>query len=159
MLDHRQRLVQAVSKEVKPIIEAMVYILVEVKAGKTKDHTIISIVIYRGSGVGVEDCVAVSKNIYPRLEMVEGIDNFKLEISSPGVGRILKAPGEYKIFKGKPVAVLTIDASEWKRGIIDHTNKQSLFLKVNGEIVEIKLCKIKKSKLDFFMEKEKKNVL
>ena len=159
MLNHRQRLIEAIGKEVKPLIEAMDFIPLEIKAGKTKDQTIVSIVIYRVSGVGVYDCVAVSKNIYPRLEMIDMLGNFKLEISSPGIGRVLKQRAEYKIFKGRPVAVLLLYASEWKRGIIDHVNEESLFLSIKGKMVEIKFCDIKRSKLDFFNREEEKDVL
>lgn len=154
MLNHRRKLIETISKEVKPVIEAMDIIPVEIRAGKAKNYTNISIIIHKASGVSVADCAAVSKNIYPRLEMIDELGDFRLEISSPGTGRILKERAEYNIFKGRPVAVLLHNASEWKNGIIDHVNKESLFLSVNGKMIKINFSDIKRTKLDFLKEEE-----
>jgi ribosome maturation factor RimP len=145
----------AVNHEVEPIIKAMGFIPVEVKVGRTKNQSIISIVIYRSEGVGVDDCAKVSKNIYPRLELVEELGNFSLEVSSPGIGRILRTKEEYKIFQGRAVSILTSQSNEWLNGIIDHVDDCYVFLNVKGNIMSVGFDVIKKAKLAYSLEEGK----
>lgn len=55
-----------------------------------------------GSGVSVEDCVAVSNQL-SRVLMVENIDYDRLEVSSPGLDRALVKPADYRRFAGQDV--------------------------------------------------------
>lgn len=53
-------------------------------------------------GVDVEDCAAVSDHLSHVLA-VENIDYDRLEISSPGLDRVLKKPSDFERFSGSEV--------------------------------------------------------
>ena len=54
--------------------------------------------------VTVEDCEAVTRQLQYVLE-VENVDYARLEVSSPGLDRPLKTPGQYLRFAGQPVQI------------------------------------------------------
>lgn len=56
------------------------------------------------SGVTVDDCEAVSRQVSRVLE-VEGVEYARLEVSSPGVDRPLKRPEDFERFVGSEVSV------------------------------------------------------
>jgi ribosome maturation factor RimP len=53
-------------------------------------------------GIGIEDCTAVSNHL-TRLFAVENIDYDRLEVSSPGLDRLLKKPADFERFAGQEV--------------------------------------------------------
>ena len=55
-----------------------------------------------GEHVTVDDCEAVTRQLQYVLE-VENVDYARLEVSSPGLDRPLKKPGDYVRFVGHPV--------------------------------------------------------
>lgn len=56
------------------------------------------------SSVTVEDCAAVSHQL-TRVFTVENIDYDRLEVSSPGMDRPLKKPGDFARFSGHEVQI------------------------------------------------------
>jgi ribosome maturation factor RimP len=55
-------------------------------------------------GVDVEDCALVSSHL-SRVLIVENIDYKRLEISSPGLDRVLKKPSDFERFSGSEVGL------------------------------------------------------
>lgn len=56
----------------------------------------------KSGGVDVEDCAAVSDHL-SRVLVVENVDYERLEISSPGLDRVLKKPSDFERFSGAQV--------------------------------------------------------
>ncbi|WP_126445569.1 ribosome maturation factor RimP [Sulfuricystis multivorans] len=56
------------------------------------------------SGVTVDDCATVSNHL-TRLFEVENVDYDRLEVSSPGLDRLLKKPADFARFVGQEVQV------------------------------------------------------
>lgn len=56
------------------------------------------------NGVDVEDCAKVSNQLSRLLE-VEGIDYDRLEVSSPGLDRLVKKPADFQRFAGQDVQI------------------------------------------------------
>ena len=57
-----------------------------------------------GSGITVDDCERVSRQLQYALE-VEGMDYKRLEVSSPGLDRLLRTAGDLRRFAGQAVDV------------------------------------------------------
>ena len=143
---------QTIINEIEPIITGMGFMLVELKFGRSKNQQHISIIIYRAEGVGVDDCAALSKNLRPRLEMIEGLDELRLEVSSPGLARVIKNRNEYKIFQGRGVHILLNDGHSRQGGIIADVEGETLLLNKNGNMMKIKFDDIQKARLDYAEE-------
>ncbi|MBN1698691.1 MAG: hypothetical protein JW881_14340 [Spirochaetales bacterium] len=122
--------------------------IVEVRIGRTKHISEVLVVVYGPEGVGIDDCVRISKTIHPRLQLCEELDNVVLKVSSPGLDRIFKSRREYDIFKKKGIKVLLYDANTWLGGILEGVTDDTLLLGIGDESRKIDLSRIKKVKLD-----------
>ncbi len=143
---------QKIINEIEPIINGMGFMLVELKFGRSRKQQHISIIIYRPESVGVNDCAALSKNLKPRLELIEGLDKLRLEVSSPGLKRVIKSRNEYKIFKGRGVHIFLNDGHSQCGGIITDIKGETLLLDKDGQITGIKFDDIRKARLDYTEE-------
>ena len=139
---------------VEPILAGMGYALVELALGRRKGTTRVSVVIYRQEGVGVDDCAEVSGMLLPRLETIEGMADVSLEVSSPGIERALRSPSEYAVFAGRGVRFLAGDETEWRGGIIDRVEGETLWLRIGRERKGFALALIRKARLDHSVEVE-----
>jgi ribosome maturation factor RimP len=150
---------ETVREEIGPLVTALGFTLIEVNVFRSKGVRTVKLVIYRPAGVGIDDCAAVSRSVHPRLELMSELGVCSLEVSSPGIGRVLKDAAEYEIFRGRGASVLIIDESEWHTGIIDHTDEANLFLRSEGKTMGIPLQNIKRVKLAFVKEEGNSHVL
>lgn len=139
-----------VRREVTPVIEGMGFSIVELNVGRSTHQINVAIVIYNPEGVGIEDCAAVSRTLRPRLELLEGSENMRLEVSSPGLERVIKSDEEYALFEGRGVSLLV--GRERLEGIIAGVTEDSLLLNCRGETKTIHLGQIRKARLDYKLE-------
>jgi ribosome maturation factor RimP len=134
--------------EVEPIVSGMGFSLVELRHNRSRKQNHVILVVYRPEGVGVNDCAAISRNLYPRLELNEGLDNLQLKVSSPGLDRVLKSEREYYIFRGRDIKILLGQETEWLHGRIENAQEGEITLNVGGKKEKIKMADIRKAKLD-----------
>ena len=99
--------------------------------------------------VSVQDCQNLSEMISPLID-VEGIDygHYFLEVSSPGLERILKNARHYQFSLGERLSVKRVDKSVVE-GILESFNPEKIEIDVEGEIQELALEDIKKAKVIF----------
>ena len=147
---------ETIYNEIEGVITGMGYSIVECKLGKSKHLNHISIVVFSREGVGSNDCAAISRNIYPRLEMIPDLHDIALQVSSPGITRKIKSPGEYVIFKGRRVKLLTEAGPDWITGLIADFKENILTLEQEQGSLKIELKNIRKAKLDYTQEVGKK---
>ncbi len=145
---------QSVQEAVEPVLSAMGVALVEMTLGRRKGSTRISVVIYRQGGVGVDDCAEVSEMLLPRLETIEGMADVSLEVSSPGVERTLRSPLEYRIFSGRGLRVLVGAETEWRSGIIETVDGDTLWLRRGRQRQGFAIPEIRRARLDHSAEVE-----
>jgi ribosome maturation factor RimP len=101
-----------------PLVEALVkqaldelgYDLVELRQGGTQRRPVLEVRIDRrdGAAVSIADCTAASRALEPRLDAtgVLGLD-YVLEVSSPGVERLLRTLSDWRRFVGRSAKVLS----------------------------------------------------
>jgi len=134
--------------EVETIVSGMGFSLVELRHNRSTNQNHITLVVYRPEGVGVNDCAAISKNLHPRLELIEGLENLRFQVSSPGLDRVLKSEREYTIFAGRGIRLMLHGQREWIRGKIEGVQEGVLSLDEDGKMKKIKIADIRKAKLD-----------
>ncbi|MFH4354074.1 MAG: ribosome maturation factor RimP [Neisseriaceae bacterium] len=128
---------------------ALDYELVDVE--KTPHGTLRVYIDKPPAGVTIEDCACVSQQLN-RVLTVEGIDYNRLEISSPGLDRVLKKPEDFVRFLGARVQIKTrLPVKEQKRfiGKIVEFHNQILTLSCEMEtkLVSIAFDNIEKARL------------
>lgn len=92
---------QDLPTRIEPQLEAMGYELVALeRAGRG----LIRLFIDKPEGIGIEDCVAVSNQLTHWMT-VENIEYERLEVSSPGMDRLLSKPRDFERFAGEQVTL------------------------------------------------------
>ncbi|MFL6580878.1 MAG: ribosome maturation factor RimP [Burkholderiales bacterium] len=105
--------------------------------------------IDKAGGVDVEDCANVSNQL-TRLLTVEGIDYDRLEVSSPGLDRRLKRPGDFAKFVGERVQVkvrLPLNGRRRFVGKLEKVGAAGFEVAVDGEVVSISFTDVDKARL------------
>jgi ribosome maturation factor RimP len=100
-------------------------------------------------GIAVEDCERVSNQLV-RLFTVEGVEYERLEISSPGLDRVVKKEADFVRFKGQKAKFklrLPVNGSKQLVGIIGELKDGVLQLEMAGGSVEIELSNVDKARL------------
>jgi ribosome maturation factor RimP len=146
------RIDQTVRAEIEPVLSAMGYALVELSAGRRKGVTHVVVVLHRQGGVGVDDCAEVTRALRPRLELVEGLGDITLEVSSPGIERTFKDPAECGIFTGRGVQVLPAEGSEWIGGVIEAFRDGTLVLRTPEGAREFPPGAVRRVRLDYRLD-------
>lgn len=98
---------ELLEKETEPLLAENGFELVDLKVTKTGGKLLLQFFIdrYEG-GVTLEDCGAVSDKLGSYLDMNNVLaGGYILEISSPGIDRVLKKEKDFIKFKGSKVRV------------------------------------------------------
>jgi ribosome maturation factor RimP len=85
----------------------------------------------------------------PRLELAfEGKDVY-LEVSSPGIDRLIKDTCEFTHYLGKKVRCYRTDITEWTAGILESADEEGIDIKTNdGSVTRLEFDVIAKARLD-----------
>lgn len=98
---------------VEPGVASQGVDLVEVELAMSRRHTTVRLVVHSSGGVTHADCARVTRVVGRILDEVNAFPGtYLLEVSSPGLERILKAPREFDVFRGRAVRVHLRDGPE-----------------------------------------------
>ena len=112
---------------------------------------LLRIFIDQPSSITIDDCVEVTNQLKNILTVEEDISFDRLEVSSPGMDRVIKKINDFERFKGEKVKIKTRAAIEDRRnfvGILQGTKKNIILIEVDNALLEIKLDDIEKARLD-----------
>jgi ribosome maturation factor RimP len=102
-------------------------------------------------GIGVEDCERVSRELSALLDVEDPIAvPYQLEVSSPGMDRILRTPAHYLRHVGQRVAVELAAARNGRRrftGELARADDEGFELNVDGAMVTIRYGEVGKTRL------------
>lgn len=100
-------------------------------------------------GITVEDCERVSHHL-TRLFTVENVDFDRLEVSSPGLDRVLKKPADFARFAGHEVQLrlrLPMNGKRNFTGVLRGLEDGQLDLDVGGTATQIEFAQVEKARL------------
>ena len=142
---------QAVTKLLEPVFREGSIELVDVEYEKTGKVWTLRVFIDKNQGVTVGDCQKLSREIEDLIEVHELISvPYVLEVSSPGLDRLLKKERDFLRNKGKRIQIRTflpINNKKQFSGTIKNFMNETLFLEDKSGILEIELGKIAQAKL------------
>ena len=105
----------------------------------------------RESGIGIEDCERVSREVSALLDVEDPIPSaYTLEVSSPGEDRVLRTPAHYQRFAGSRVFVeLKVPREGRKRytGKLTSVNDGGIELEVDRQPVAVRFDEIEVARL------------
>lgn len=80
--------------------------LVDVEFVKEGQHRYLRVFIDKEGGVSLEDCQKVSEYLNEKIDPLDPIEeNYFMEVSSPGVERVLKKDSDFQRFSGHLVEI------------------------------------------------------
>ncbi len=135
-----------------PIVESAGMELVDIEY-QVGHQPLLRIFIDKSSGVNHSDCREISSRIGDVLDVEDKIDkNYILEVSSPGLDRLLKNEADYLRNKGKLVRISLYAPLEKKKkfiGTVVDVQDEKVTLKEKSEkIICIPIADIAKGKLE-----------
>lgn len=146
--------VEQVRQLLDPILESMGLSLWDLEFHKQGPQWILRLFIDRESGgVTLSDCETVSRDLSAALDVEDIISHaYTLEVSSPGLDRMLSKPGHFIRFTGSTVRVKTYQPINGQKvfrgkllGLVDDTVKVEL---ETGEVIDIPMTGITKASLE-----------
>ncbi len=103
-----QSLVDELSQLIQPILDDLGFELVDLDCLREGSDLFLRLFVDKPGGVNLDDCASVSREVGALLEVEDTIkDAYRLEVSSPGMDRILKRPADFERFVGERVKVKT----------------------------------------------------
>jgi len=130
---------------VSPLLHAMGLDLVEYSIGKHRGNTKLNLVLYKNGGISLDDLAEAQKILRPRLELVYDRDSLSVEISSPGLSRVIKNQMEYRIFIGRDIKLLVDE--HWIGGRLMEADDAYVHIMTTQDELTIPLQRIKKARL------------
>jgi ribosome maturation factor RimP len=103
----------------------------------------------KAGGIDVDDCALVSNQL-SRVLAVEDIDYDRLEISSPGLDRVLKKPADFERFAGSEINLrlrLPINGRRNFNGVLHGVRDGKVHLTIDTGEVELEFGNIDKARL------------
>ncbi|MDR2404616.1 MAG: ribosome assembly cofactor RimP [Spirochaetaceae bacterium] len=137
---------------VEPVIRGLGMSLVNLTLFRGRKRVQIRIVVYKAGTIGVDDCSRVHHAVLPRLELAFPGEDLYVEVSSPGMDRIVKDGYELHHYVGRGLACYRTDISDWTGGLLQSVDPLGIVLKRGTEMVELPYAVIAKAKLDHSQE-------
>ena len=148
--------VAEVSALVEPIISELGLSLWDVRYVKEGAVWYLRIFIDKEQGVTIEDCEKVTRAIDEPLDKLDPIEeSYTLEVSSPGVNRVLKKPEHFKRFvqeRVKVVLKVPLDGRGSFTGVIASADDDAFVLDDGTNQFRFAYNNIKKANLDPVLE-------
>ena len=112
---------------------------------------ILRIYIDKGDLIDIEDCTKVSNHVNNVLSVETDYDYERLEVSSPGLDRVVKKLKDFDRFKGQKIKIKTRFAIENRKifkGTLSGTKRESIIIEIDNESLLIDFENIDKARLD-----------
>lgn len=151
----REHIETMISQEVERIISGTALELVDVEYVREKNWYL-RVFIDKEGGVDLEDCQAVSEKLSKVLDEKDPIqENYLLEVSSPGLDRILKKDKDFVRYAGRIVDIHFFQPYNGKKDLVadlvgkGEDGKLTVRVDGNEEILDMKTISQVRLHIDF----------
>lgn len=114
--------------------------LYDIEYRKEPSGLVLRIYIDSASGVDSDTCVAATRAVKDYLDDEVQLDYDYLEVSSPGIDRILKQEKEFIRYRGSRVLVKTRQAVDGQKkfvGVLAESDSEILKLEMDGQTLSL----------------------
>jgi ribosome maturation factor RimP len=143
----RERLVALL----EPLLAQLGYELVELEYAPGRGNAVLRIFIDRPEGIGLDDCERVSRECSALLDVEDPIPTaYSLEVSSPGLDRVLRTRAHFDRFVGSRVLVELKAPRDGRRrytGTLQSVADAGVTLEVDRQQVNVAFDEIGKARL------------
>jgi len=106
--------------------------------------------IDKPEGVNIDDCVLVSNQLSNLLAVEMDIDYDRLEVSSPGMDRVLKKEADFIRFSGQRAHLklrVPVEGRKNFLGVLKGFEEQNVLIELEGVLYKLTLSNIDKARL------------
>jgi ribosome maturation factor RimP len=146
-------------KEAEPVFDSLEKVvrglgmaLIELIVSRHRGSVQIRAVVDRsGSGdspIGTDECSRVHRAIIPRLELAFPGKDLYVEVSSPGINRLIKDGAEFSFYLGRGIRCYRTDISDWTGGILLAADSEGITLQGKDGELALSYGIIAKARLD-----------
>ena len=141
--------------ELEPVVNGLGFALVELDLFRRKQSAQIRMIVTRKpadngespAGIGTEELTRVHRAVLPRLELALPGTDLYVEVSSPGIDRLIKEGAEFRNYIGQAVKCWLKGADDWKPGILLASDEVKITLETAERIQELNYETIAKARL------------
>jgi ribosome maturation factor RimP len=135
----------------EPVVNGMGYELIEIEYQPNPKYGVLRLFIDKASGIQVEDCSAVSRQISAVIDVEDPVSGkFNLEISSPGLDRPLRRAEDFVQFSGEVAKIKTSMPFEGQRnfkGLLKGMEEDLVIVECEDKEVRLPITAIDKARL------------
>jgi ribosome maturation factor RimP len=136
---------------IEPLLGQLGYELVDLEYAPARAHALLRIFIDQPQGVGLDDCERASHEVAALLDVEDPVPTgYTLEVSSPGLDRVLRTPAHFRRFVGERVRLELRIARDGRRrytGRLEALNAEGIELNVDGAMVSVPFAEIGRARL------------
>ncbi|RJR43634.1 MAG: ribosome maturation factor RimP [Deltaproteobacteria bacterium] len=148
---------QKLEELVQPLAVSQGLELVELELHRPRrGKSILRLFLDREGGITLEEIARVSRLVSGLLDVYDLIpESFHLEVSSPGLTRKLKNPGDYQRYTGRLARITTRvvrDGKQVFRGILQGVEDDEVCLRDGETVYRLPLAEIARARLDIDMK-------
>ena len=111
---------------------------------------LLRVFIDKPEGITIDDCVLVSNQLGNVLAVENDIDYDRLEVSSPGLDRVLKKPADFARFIGQRANLklrVPMDTRKKLLGVLRGIEAEVVSIECDGTLFEVALSNVDKARL------------
>jgi ribosome maturation factor RimP len=135
----------------EPLLDRLGYELVEIEFAPGRSHSMLRVFLDQPQGIGVEDCERASRELSALFDVEDPIPTaYTLEVSSPGLDRVLRLPVHFARFVGERIHAELRVARVGRRnftGKLSAVNEAGFEMNVDGNLVSIEFAQLEKARL------------
>jgi ribosome maturation factor RimP len=145
--------VQEIENLLAPVAVKEKIEIVDVEYVKESGNWVARIFIDKDGGVTLSDCEKISRIFSTFLDKSDILkDSYVLEVSSPGINRILKEEESFKFFTGSKVRIQTFTPINNQRNflgtLLDFADGRARLDDITNGIIEIEFLNIRKANIE-----------
>jgi ribosome maturation factor RimP len=135
----------------EPLLAQLGYELVDLEYVPGRAHAVLKVFIDRPEGVGLEDCERASHELSALLDVEDPVPvGYTLEVSSPGLDRVLRTPAHFQRFVGERIWLELRVPREGRRrytGRLEALDAEGIELNVDGAMVRVLFADVSRARL------------
>lgn len=136
---------RAVEKQVeamaRQLADPMGLSVVDVELLRRGRQSVLRVVLDKPGGILLDECARLSEELSQMLDAADPIPGtYVLEVSSPGLERVLRRDEEYALFRGRRVAVHTyapVQGQKRLEGVLLGLGGDAVHLDIDGQEVRV----------------------
>lgn len=150
--DAAKQVVRRAWEELEGYLEEQGLELVEVEFSGGGNRAQLRLFIDKEGGVTLDDCAAASQVLGPVLDSCDFIESsYTLEVSSPGIDRPMRKPGDFERYIGESVTIRTDAAVGGRRkfkGVLTGYDQGLIEMDCDGGKQQIHIDNVAKARLN-----------